>query len=129
MTQAATTLDEAAIGRLVRRFYARARRDPQIGPVFEAAVGDWDEHFERLTDFWCSVMLGAGRYKGNPFGAHRPLPMTPDMFETWLGLWRETTAELFEPGIAGIFDEKAGRIAESLSAGLFFRNSVTAESR
>jgi len=112
---------EAEVGELVRRFYGKARRDPLIGPVFEAAVEDWPEHFERLTDFWCSVMLGAARYKGNPFGAHRPLPLKPEMFETWLGLWRETTAELFEPEVAAAFDDKAERIAASLSQGLFFR--------
>jgi len=118
---AAPAVSETAIGELVRRFYDKARRDPVIGPVFEDAVEDWDAHFDRLTDFWCSVMLGAASYKGNPFGVHRPLPMAPEMFDTWLGLWRETTAELFEPAVAAAFDEKAERIAASLAGGLFFR--------
>ena len=112
---------EAEIAELVSRFYARARRDARIGPIFEAAVDDWPDHMARLTDFWTSVMLASGRYKGNPFGAHRPLPLEPGLFEIWLGLWRETTAEMFEPEIARLFDEKAERIADSLSSGLFFR--------
>jgi hemoglobin len=120
MTQ---TLTEADIERLVRRFYERARADAHIGPVFEAAIHDWEAHMLRLTDFWSSVMLGAGRYKGNPFGAHRPLPLEPEMFEAWLGLWRQTTAELFEPPVAQAFVEKAERMASSLTAGLFFRTS------
>lgn len=112
---------EARIEALVRRFYARARADARIGPVFEAAIEDWDEHLDRLTDFWCSVMLSAGRYKGNPFGAHRPLPLEPEHFEIWLGLWRQTTAEIFQPDEARMFDAKAERMAASLTQGLFFR--------
>jgi hemoglobin len=112
---------EADIGRLVRAFYGRARRDAQLGPIFNAAVEDWDEHMERLTDFWSSVMLSSGRYKGNPFAVHRPLPMRPELFDVWLRLWRETTAEIFEPEVAAQFDVRADRIAESLKAGLFFR--------
>jgi len=112
---------EETIARLVRRFYARVRQDPEIGPVFEAAVEDWDEHLERLTDFWSSVVLGSGRYKGNPFGAHRPLPISPESFEVWLGLWRETTAEELTPDQAAALQERAERIAQSLTAGLFFR--------
>lgn len=112
---------EADIEELVRRFYERARRDARIGPVFEAAIDDWEAHIARLTDFWCSVILAARRFKGNPFGAHRPLPLEPPMFAVWLGLWRETTASLFEPEVAALFDARAERMAESLAAGLFFR--------
>ena len=119
-------ITESEIERLVRRFYERARRDPVIGPVFETAVDDWDEHIERLTAFWSSVRLGAGRYKGNPFGAHRPLPLEPEMFAVWLGLWRETAAEVFAPEAAAAFIAKAERIAASLSQGLFFRPELTA---
>ena len=37
-------LDEAAIALLVDRFYDRVRRDPELGPVFNNAVHDWDVH-------------------------------------------------------------------------------------
>ncbi len=117
-------ITEAGLAELVRSFYARVRRDEQLGPIFEAAVDDWDEHLDRLTDFWSSVMLTSGRYKGNPFGAHRPLPLDPDLFEVWLGLWRRTTAELFAPPAAAELNAKAERIADSLMSGLFFRPSA-----
>ena len=112
---------EAEIEALVRRFYARARADARLGPIFNGAIEDWEEHFGRLTAFWSSVMLGSGRYKGNPFGAHVRLPILPGDFPIWLGLWRQTTAEVFAPEVARAFDEKAERIAASLSQGLFFR--------
>jgi hemoglobin len=114
-------IDEAAIAALVATFYGKVRRDPVLGPIFDAAVEDWDEHLETLNRFWSSVMLTTGRYKGNPFGAHRELPIEPAFFDRWLGLWRETAEELFEPEAAQAFRAKAERIAESLKLGLFFR--------
>ena len=63
-------ITEPAIAALVARFYARARRDPLIGPVFNDAVDDWDAHLRTLNAFWSSVMLTSGRYKGNPMAAH-----------------------------------------------------------
>ena len=114
-------LDDAAIEALVRAFYGRARRDPALGPVFENAVHDWEDHIATLTRFWSSVMLTSGRYKGNPAAAHRPLPIEAALFARWLALWGETADELFEPAIAAAFRAKAERIAESLKLALFYR--------
>jgi len=63
-------ISEEALGLVVERFYARVRLDPLLGPIFGAAVHDWPEHLARLTDFWSSVMLTSGRYKGRPLPAH-----------------------------------------------------------
>jgi hemoglobin len=114
-------ITEPAIAALVERFYAKARRDPMIGPVFNNAVDDWDEHLHKLSDFWSSVMLTTGRYKGNPMAAHLRQPIEPQFFARWLALWRETTGELFAPEIAARFREKAERIGESLKLALFYR--------
>lgn len=117
----ALEITEDAIGQLVRRFYGRARLDPMIGPVFEAAITDWEPHIARIVDFWTSMMLGTGRYKGTPFAVHMPLPIEPHFFDRWLSLWRETTAELFEPEAAQALNGRAERIAESLKLGLALR--------
>ena len=61
---------EAALPALLDRFYARVRADAELGPVFNDAVGDWDHHMATLADFWSSVMLTSGRYKGQPVPAH-----------------------------------------------------------
>lgn len=114
-------INDTSLDALVRTFYGRVRLDSVLGPVFEAAVEDWEAHFEILTRFWSSVMLASGRYKGNPFGAHKPLPIEPAFFDRWLGYWGETARELFEPELAAAFVEKAQNIAESLKLGLFFR--------
>jgi hemoglobin len=114
-------IDEQAIAAMVARFYSKARQDEMIGPLFNAAVADWDEHLKKLGDFWSSVMLTSGRYKGNPMAAHLQQPIEPQFFERWLGLWRETADELFGPELAARWQNKAENIAESLKLALFFR--------
>jgi len=113
---------EAALPGLLRAFYARVRADEQLGPLFNEAVGDWDEHFGRLGDFWSSVMLGSGRYKGNPVAVHlaHAARITPAMFDRWLALWAETSDELLPPPTARALKDKAYRIAESLQLAIRF---------
>lgn len=120
-------LTEADLKRLVDAFYARVRRDDMLGPIFNGAIDDWPEHLERLQAFWSSVMLTSGRYKGHPIPAHvrHETAITPAAFERWLALWRETTDALLAPAHAAAMQDKAARIAESLSLGLdFYRNRV-----
>lgn len=114
-------ISEPAIAALVHQFYGKARRDPTIGPVFENAVDDWDEHLAKLCDFWSSVMLTTGRYKGNPMAAHIKQPIEPGFFDRWLGLWGETANEVFTPQAAAQFRFKAERIAESLKLAMLYR--------
>jgi hemoglobin len=117
----ADSITEPAIADLVRRFYGKVRLDPTIGPLFNAAVEDWDEHFAKLADFWSSVMLTTGRYNGNPMAAHLKHKIEPEFFTRWLQLWHETTDEVFGPDIATRFGFKAERIAESLQLALLYR--------
>ena len=64
-------VDRAFIGRLVRAFYARVRKDERLGPIFERHIADdWEPHLEKMTDFWCSVILKTGAYQGRPVPAH-----------------------------------------------------------
>lgn len=114
---------ESAIRELVDAFYAKVRRDPELGPVFESALhGQWDAHLPKMYDFWSSVMRTTGRYKGNPMAAHMRLPPFPvGLFERWLTLFGETARELCAPGLAAEFEFKARRIADSLKLALYYR--------
>lgn len=110
-------IDEERIATLVNTFYTRVRQDALIGPIFEKAIGsEWEPHLERMRDFWSSLMLANGRYKGNPMMAH--LLLLPRIgtqhFEIWLRLWRQTTAELFPQQVASLFVRKAESMAERL---------------
>jgi hemoglobin len=115
-------ITEERLRALIPLFYERVRRDPLIGPVFERAIQNWPEHLDRLADFWSSVMLTSGRYKGRPLPAHvrHGDAITPDAFVRWLALWRETTDEVMPAPAAAAMQEKAARIAESLSLGIEF---------
>ena len=122
-SQAGLGMDDSGLGQLVDAFYARIRQDEALGPIFNDAVDDWPEHIGKLTDFWSSVMLGSGRYKGQPVPAHRKHRdrISPALFDRWLALWARTTDEMMLPEVASALQEKAGRIAESLQLALFFR--------
>ena len=115
-------IDERLIRAVVERFYRRVRRDAILGPIFERAVADWPEDLQRLTDFWSSLSLMSGRYKGKPFEAHLPLPrLGNEHFAIWLGLFDQTLGELCTPEQALVFRLGARRVAESLSLGLAIR--------
>jgi hemoglobin len=115
-------ITEERLRALVELFYGRVRQDDLIGPVFNDAIADWPEHLEKLQAFWSSVMLTSGRYKGRPLPAHikHGDRIGPESFERWLALWRDATAELLPPAAAAAMQEKAARIAESLSLGIAF---------
>ncbi len=109
----AEPLNDDSISILVDTFYARVRADDLIGPVFNRVVADWPEHLAKLKDFWSSVVLSAGRYKGNPMMAHMPIPeMDPEHLERWLSLWEKTLNEIYDPEVVEIFLDKAAMVGE-----------------
>jgi hemoglobin len=114
---------EAALPVLLDRFYARVRADAELGPVFNDGVADWGHHLVTLADFWSSVMLTSGRYKGNPMQAHlkHGPRISSEMFERWLTIWTETTDEMVSPVVAVALQSKAARIAQSLDLAINFR--------
>lgn len=116
-------MDDNGLESLVNAFYARVRADDALGPIFNDAIGDWPEHLEKLANFWSSVMLTTGRYKGQPVPAHMQHRdrITPALFERWLALWTQTTDELMDSQAAAALQAKARRIAESLQLAMFFR--------
>jgi hemoglobin len=114
---------EAALPALLHRFYERVRADAELGPVFNDAVGDWSRHLAVLADFWSSVMLSTGRYKGDPMQAHlkHGARISSEMFGRWLALWTQTTDEMMSRDVAAALQAKAARIAQSLDLALHFR--------
>ena len=117
------SIDEALIERLVRRFYEKARTDPELGAIFTAVIGNnWELHLQKIVAFWSSVMCMTGRYHGRPVPAHRALPgLKPEHFAIWLGHFGETVREVCEPDVAILFFERAERIAQSLHMAVFPR--------
>jgi hemoglobin len=116
-------ISEDEIQRLVDGFYAKVRVDPELAPIFNRAIpGDWGPHLATMRNFWSSVMLTSGRYKGNPVATHLRIDgMAPRLFDRWLYLFGETCGELFNDSVAEAFRAKAARIAESLKLALYYR--------
>lgn len=116
-------VDRAFIGRLVREFYARVRRNERLGPIFARRIaGDWEPHLEKMTDFWCSVILKTGSYQGRPVPAHLRLKeVVEGDFAIWLGIFAETARELCPPEVAEIFIDRSERVAQSLKLAMFFQ--------
>lgn len=113
---ATTGLDEATLARLVRAFYAMARKDAVIGHLFDG-VADWEQHIAKITDFWSSVALLSGRYHGQPLAAHLKLDLETAHFTRWLTLFEATVRATCPDESVGYLMEKAQRIARSLELG------------
>ena len=111
---------EPMIHELVHGFYAKVRIDPALGPVFNRVIGDdWDTHLAKMCDFWSSVLLMSGRFKGTPMAAHAAVSeIRPTHFARWLHLFAQTAREMCPPDAAALFVAKSEMIAESLQLGI-----------
>lgn len=110
---------EAMIDQLVRTFYGRVREDEVLGPIFNARVDDWEHHMARIADFWSSVLMMSGRFKGSPMQAHaRIAEIQTAHFDRWLDIWRGAAREIAPPAAADLFIAKAELIGESLRLGI-----------
>lgn len=115
----AVGLTEEMIATQVRTFYGRVRQDPVLGPVFNEAIEDWDDHLAKLCDFWSSVLLATARFRGSPMAAHARRPAIQDEhFALWLNLFESTARQVCPPAAAELFVEKSRMIGRSLALGL-----------
>jgi len=120
-------ITEEEISNLVDRFYAKVRRDPEIGPIFNEKVEDWPTHLALLKNFWSTVMLTTRRYKGDPMMTHLQLPLEPSHFSRWLELFAETAKEVMAPEHAAIIIAKSERIAGNFKAGIAYHRGSFAQ--
>lgn len=113
-------IDDALISNLVDTFYGAIRSDELLGPIFEAHVADWTPHLARMKDFWASVTLESGRFRGNPMLKHIAVGGLDQVhFDRWLVLWQQTLDAVVPNGAAAqVFREAARRIADSLLTGI-----------
>lgn len=91
---------------LVTAFYAKVRKDELLSPIFNPMIRNWEEHFEKLTDFWEGNLFFRKKYLGNPLETHVAVDkyhqetIEAKHFGVWLNLWFETIDELFEGEMA-----------------------------
>lgn len=113
-------INDAVISNLVESFYGAVRSDPLLGPIFESHVADWTPHLARMKDFWASITLESGRFRGNPMLKHMAIGSLDGVhFDRWLVLWNRTLDEVIaDEAAAQVFREAAERIAGSLLTGI-----------
>lgn len=116
----AAPITETQIRLVVDRFYGEVRKDPLLSEGF-APIVDWDDHLQRMRDFWSSMLLASGRYKGNPVALHliHAPRIQPEMFKRWLALWQRVTIDTLPADVAAELQLKATRVATRLSGALF----------
>lgn len=116
----AAGVTEEMIHQVVHGFYAVVRTDPAIGPIFNRIIGEgWDSHLAKLCDFWSSVLLMTGRFKGAPMPAHIAIAeIRPTHFARWLHLFGQTAERICPPEAAALFVAKSEMIARSLQLGI-----------
>lgn len=113
-------ITEVMIHDVVHCFYGKIRSDPALGPIFERVMSDdWDTHLGKMCDFWSSVLLMTGRFKGSPMVTHAKInDIEPQHFVRWLELFRQTVEKMCPADAAALFMEKANMIARSLQLGI-----------
>jgi hemoglobin len=107
-------------------FYAKVRRDPVLGPVFENIVGDhWDTHIEKVCSFWFYVTRLDRSYNARDFmPAHIKHPtIQAELLPIWLRLFRQTAKELCTTEIADALIDIAERMAVSIEMSLTRRDN------
>jgi len=87
-------LDQDDIVRLVNRFYDRVRQDALLAPIFSHV--DWPAHLPTMYEFWASLLLGEGTYRGDPLQKHLALTVREEHFERWLKHFSDTIEAEFD---------------------------------
>ncbi|MCC7267614.1 MAG: group III truncated hemoglobin [Caulobacteraceae bacterium] len=118
---AAVGVSEEMIHTVVHGFYDQVRKDPAIGPIFNRVIpeAEWPAHLAKMCDFWSSVLLMTGRFKGTPMVAHARIEgLRATHFARWLYLFHQTVEALCPPEAAVLFVAKSEMIAQSLQMGI-----------
>lgn len=128
---AAVGVTEPMIHALVHGFYDEVRADPMLGPIFDREIGDgWDAHLNTMCDFWSSVVLMSGRFKGAPMVVHARIPeIDATHFARWLELFRQTARALTPPDAAALFIGRSEAIARRLQIGIAAHRDTTDDQR
>lgn len=110
---------------LVHTFYGKIRNDQVLGPIFNKVIKDWDDHLEKLTDFWESNLLYVRKYFGNPMLSHISADRKTNYgleskhFGLWLNLWYQTLDEYFEGSTAQLARDRARMMSTNLFLAIF----------
>ncbi|WP_102128067.1 group III truncated hemoglobin [Deinococcus planocerae] len=107
---------EEALRALLSDFYARARADDLLGPVFVAHVEDWEAHLGRVTAFWVTMLGGGAVWRGNLNEVHAGLGLRGPHLARWLALFGDSARARLSPGAAALLTSRAEAMGARLGA-------------
>lgn len=117
--------NRADLNDIVVSFYSLVRSDEVLSPIFEKAIDDWDEHLEKITDFWNIQLFQVKGYTGNPIQTHQQVDeandysITPELFGKWLFYWMNTINERFEGPTTELLKERTRKMQTVLYLKMF----------
>ena len=116
-------IDEATIKKFVTHFYDVVHDDEILGPYFHKQMeATWDEHLEKMCNFWSAILLKTNRFNGRPMPAHTKLTgLQQSDFLHWLVTFEKTIKQCCQPEVVPHIMKKAHMIANSLQYGVFYR--------
>ncbi len=110
------SINQKNIAKLMELFYEKIRKDKDLGPIFNSAIGtsdeEWKAHKAKIGNFWTGMLLGEGDYNGQPLKKHLDLPPFPqEFFEIWLSLFEESLDQIYNEEIKAVILGRAQMIA------------------
>ena len=115
---------------IVDSFYRKVRKHEVLGPIF-GVVKNWDEHLQKLTDFWDGNVFGTKNFRGNPMLKHQIVDaqnnygITQEHFGFWLQMWFETIDTHFEGDKAQRMKNLARNMATMLFMNIYQSRKTT----
>lgn len=110
---------EDAIEAMVRRFYDYALADDLLGPMFRKTIGDLEEHYRIVQDFWSHALLGTDRYnRGTPYVHHTHLQVEEEHFDRWMAAFEQAVEDTLPADLADLALKRAQHMTESFRMGL-----------
>jgi len=104
---------------MVDAFYTKVKSDALLAPIFfDRIKGDWQQHLEKMYQFWNAALLGIPGYRGTPFVPHASMPIRHEHFNQWLTLFDQTIQEHFEGPMATDASNRAHLMAKLFTSKL-----------
>ena len=101
------------------RFYAKVRKDPTLGPIFDGHIDNWPEHEAKIAGFWRNAIMFERSYDGNPMRAHMQAgDVRADHFDGWLALFDGVLEATLPAESAAAWSILVHRIGRGLRMGI-----------
>lgn len=93
------TLEEIEL--FVKQFYKTLCELPEMDHLYNKVIQiNWEHHIPIMVNFWGSLILREGKYKGDILAHHQKvmkvIPLTRELFRTWEECFIEVLDSLYE---------------------------------